>query len=224
MKRIIAFVLAAILLLFTFTACGKKVVTDEEGNTHVLVTRRGGEPAQDENGNLIEKVTNEDGEKVTQAVTFPRVTQNNKNEVENAYFKVKIPDDWTYDENINTFRIQHNGECKNSDGGVCEISAESAGHGDVDVLYNNRLGTENVLKEYQPDFVGEIKQYETKLFDLDVKAFSSKHTSGSTYYFFAFSYANAAVGITANVNDKCLANGFDIEKFITENFTLKKLG
>ena len=41
MKRIIAFVLAAILLLFTLTACGKKVITDEEGNTHVLVTRRG---------------------------------------------------------------------------------------------------------------------------------------------------------------------------------------
>lgn len=224
MKRIIAFVLAAALLLFTLTSCGKKVITDEEGNTHVLVTKRGGEPAQDENGNLIEKVTNADGEKVTQAVTYPRVTQNSKDEVENAYFKVKIPDDWTYDDSINTFRIQHDGKCKGTEGGVCEISAESAGHGDVDVLYNNRLGTETMLKEYQSDFVGEIKQYETKLFNLDVKAFSSKHSSGATYYFFVFSYANAAVGITALVNDECLANGFDIENFINENFTLKKLG
>lgn len=224
MKRIIAFVLAAALLLFTLTSCGKKVITDEEGNTHVLVTKRGGEPAQDENGNLIEKVTNADGEKVTQAVTYPRVTQNSKDEVENAYFKVKIPDDWTYDDSINTFRIQHDGKCKGTEGGVCEISAESAGHGDVDVLYNNRLGTETMLKEYQSDFVGEIKQYETKLFNLDVKAFNSKHSSGATYYFFVFSYANAAVGITALVNDECLANGFDIENFINENFTLKKLG
>lgn len=224
MKRIIAFALATILLLFTMTSCGKKVITDEEGNTHVLVTKRGGEPAQDENGNLIEKITNSDGEKATQPVTYPRVTQHKSDEIENAYFKVKIPKDWTYNSEINTFRIQHNGECKGTDGGVCEISVESAGHGDVNVLFNNRLGTETVLKEYQPDFVGEIKQYETKLFGLDVKAFSSRHNVGTTTYFFVFSYANAAVGISAAVNDKCAENGLDIENFISENFTLKNLG
>ena len=59
---------------------------------------------------------------------------------------------------------------------------------------------------------------------MDVKAYKSKYSSGSTVYFYVFAYAHAAVGIKAIIMDDCGNDGLDPEKFISEHFTLKKLG
>ena len=112
MKKAIALIAAAVMILTLFSACGDKIITDKEGNTHKIVTQKGGEPAQDEYGNLIEEVTNDNNEKVTQPVSYPEVTQTGKNEIQDAYFILEIPKDWYFDSEINKFRIQHDDESK----------------------------------------------------------------------------------------------------------------
>ena len=224
MKKAIALIIASMMILTLFSACGDKIITDKEGNTHKLVTQKGGEPAQDEYGNLIEEVTNDKNEKVTQAVSYPVVTQTGKNEIQDAYFIVEIPNDWYFDSEINKFRIQHDDESKKKSGAMCEISTEYSKNGDADLLYKNRLNNEKSLQVYQPDFVENIEEFETKLFGIDVKAYKSKYSSGSTVYFYTFAYAHSAVGIKAIIMDDCGNDGLDPEKFISEHFTLKKLG
>lgn len=224
MKKAIALIAAAVMILTLFSACGDKIITDKEGNTHKLVTQKGGEPAQDEYGNLIEEITNDKSEKVTQAISYPDVTQTGKNEIQDAYFIVDIPNDWYFDLEINKFRIQHDDESKKTSGAMCEISTEYSKTGDADKLYKDRLNNEKSLQVYQPDFVENIEEFETKLFGMDVKAYKSKYSSGSTVYFYVFAYAHAAVGIKAIIMDDCGNDGLDPEKFISEHFTLKKLG
>lgn len=224
MKRIIACLAVVILLISLFSGCGKTEIIDKEGNTHAAIKEKGGELAQDKYGNLLEEIEDENGKKVTQPFTYPDFIKNSKDEVQNAYFKIKLPNDWTFDESASKFKLQHQGECAKKGEAKCEITIDSAGHGDVEVYYANRLGTEKIIEESISDLITEIKEFETKLFGIQAKAFSCKYSTGSTIYYFTFQYAYAAIGINAIVMDTCQQSGFNIEEFIAQQFTLKDLG
>ncbi len=219
MKRNLAFLLAFMMIIFTFTACGSNTIVDKEGNEHNVVVEKG-EYVQDKLGNLIEEVTNAEGEKVTQPVSFPDVIQNSKKEIENAFFKVKIPSGWKYDETVKVFRIQHEDKCKETESGVCELSFDSSSTGDVDILYKYAFAKEQAVNLYQPEFVTGFEEFETKLFDKDVKAYKCKYDSGVSIYYYAFEHAYSALSIRLIVNDACL-DKLSPEEFISKNVTLK---
>lgn len=219
MKRTVAILLALIMIIFTFTACGNNVIVDKEGNEHVAVMKKG-EFVQDRYGNLIEEVTNFEGEKVTQPFSFPEIYKKDKNTIENAYFVIDVPSDWTYAENLSSFRIQHDSKCAEEGKAMCELSFESSSTGDVEVIFDNAYAIELHLQMLQPDFVTDVKKYETELFGKKAQAYSCKYSSGSTIYYYAFSHAYAAVGIKLIIGDEC-ADKISAEKFITEHVTLK---
>ncbi len=221
MKRIIAVLLVIITVMLTFSACGKgKEIVDKEGNTHVALTQKGGEYKQDKFGNLLEEATDYEGNDVTQPFSYPEMIESGKNEIQNAYFKIEVPSDWTYDENLKIFRIQHEGDCIKEDKAMCEISFDSSSTGDLDVIFDNAYANELHLQMIQPDFVKDVKTYTTKLFDKDVKAYSCKYASGSTVYFYAFTHAYVALSIKFILDDVC-AQKISPEEFIKENITLK---
>lgn len=72
MKKIIATALVLAITVLCFTACGSKVIdgtkmlTDSAGETYAVVTEENGELERDQAGNLVVKVTNENGKKVTE--------------------------------------------------------------------------------------------------------------------------------------------------------------
>ncbi|MBQ8228776.1 MAG: hypothetical protein IJZ88_07165 [Clostridia bacterium] len=220
MKRYIAIFISLIMIILTFSSCGNNnIIIDKEGNEHTAVIEKG-ELVQDKYGNLIEEVTNSEGNKVTQPFSFPEVYQKNKNTIENAYFVIDVPSGWTYAENLSSFRIQHDSKCAEEGKAMCELSFESSSTGDVEVIFDNAYAKELHLQMIQPDFVTDVKKYETELFGKDVQAYSCKYSSGSTIYYYAFSHAYAAVAIKLIIGDEC-ADKISAEKFITENVTLK---
>ncbi|MBQ8782853.1 MAG: hypothetical protein IJZ57_03675 [Clostridia bacterium] len=219
MKRTVAILLALIMIVLTFTACGDTIIVDKEGNEHIAVMKKG-HFVQDKYGNLIEEVTNAEGEKVTQPFSFPEVYQKDKNTIENAYFVIDVPSDWTYEENLSSFRIQHDSKCAEEGKAMCELSFESSSTGDVEVIFDNAYAIELHLQMLQPDFVTDVKKYETELFGKKAQAYSCKYASGSKIYYYAFAHAYAAVGIKLIIGDEC-ADKISAEKFITEHVTLK---
>ncbi len=220
MKRYIAILLALVTVILTFTACGDTVVVDKDGNEHIAVTKRGGDFVQDKYGNIIEEVTNESGETITQPFNFPEIYVKKENKIENAYFVIDVPKDWKYDENLNVFRIQHESKCSEDGKAMCEISFEKSTTGDVSVVYDNAYAREIVLQNRTNGIVGEVEKFETTLFGKEVKAYKCKYSTGSTVYFYAFAHAYAALGIKFIVGDEC-ADEISPEEFINENITLK---
>lgn len=220
MKKIIAVLLAVITVVLTFSACVSNKITDEEGNTHVAITEFGGKLKQDKFGNLIEKAETFEGEKVTQPFTYPEILETGRNKIENAWFKIDVPKDWYYDENLSIFRIQHDGKCIEKDKAMCEIQFDSSSTGDVTVLFNDHYSNEIALQLINASFVTDLKKFDTKLFDKEVKAYSCKYSTGSTIYFYAFKHAYVALSIKFIVDDAC-AGDFSAEEFIKENISLK---
>lgn len=220
MKRIIAVLLVIIMVALTFSACSDNVITDKEGNTHVALKEFGGDYKQDKFGNLIEEVTDNDGKKVTQPFTYPEMIESGKNEIQNAYFKIDVPEGWTYDENLKVFRIQHEGDTSESNKAMCEVQFNSSSTGDIEVIYDNAYASELALQLINSSLVTDIKEYETKLFDKEVKAYSCKYSTGSTAYFYAFTHAYVALSIKFIVSDVC-ADEINPEEFISENIKLK---
>lgn len=219
MKRYMAVLLALIMIVLTFTACGDTVIVDKDGNEHVALMEKG-EFVQDKYGNLIEEVENENGEKVTQPFDFPTIYVRDENTIENAYFVIDVPSNWTYDENANVFRIQHDSKCKDNGKAMCELSFEESTTGDVTVVYDNAYAREIVLQNRLPDVIGNVEKFETTLFGKEVSAYKCHYSTGSTVYFYAFAHAYAAIGIKFIVSDDC-AEKISPEEFITENITLK---
>lgn len=219
MKKYLAILLAFMMVIFTFTACNDNVIVDKEGNEHKILTD-GGEYVQDKYGNLIEEVTNADGEKVTQPVSYPDFIQNGKSEVENAYFVVDIPSGWSFDEAVKAFRIQHKDGCSENKDVFCEVSFEVEDSGDVQILLDNEYANELKLQLMQEDLVKDVEKFDTKLFGKDVKAYKCKYTTGSSVYFYAFSHAYTALGIKFIISDEC-AEKFTPEEFINKYITLK---
>lgn len=222
MKKPVAIIAAFVLILTAFTACKKyETIVDYEGNEHTLVLNKG-DYVQDENGNLIEKYRDEDGKEQTNPITFPNVI--NKNDyIENAFFKLKIPDGWKFDDTIRAFRIQHDGECTKS-GAVCEIYTEINPSGDVEDDYATKIARDRGVAILGSDAVSDIKEFKAALFGKECKAFSSRYNENCTHYCYVFGYSYASIAIQMLINDECMEDGFDPEDFLEEYFTLKEIG
>ena len=223
MKKAVAVLFIFVILLTLFTACKKKnIITDEEGNEHTIMMKKG-EYVQDELGNLVEKYTDEDGKKQTNIISFPDVIKRKDNEIENAYFKLKIPEGWKYDDSIRTFRIQHDGECTKS-GAVCEVYTEINKSGDVQDDYDTKIARDRGIAVLGSDIVSDVKEFEETLFGIECKGFSSRYNDNCTHYCFVFGYAHVSIAIQMTINDECVDEDYDPKDFIEEYFTLKDLG
>ncbi len=223
MKKAVSLLIIFVIFITAFTACKKdSMITDYEGNEHELIMKKG-EYVQDKFGNLIEKYKDEDGKKVTNPISFPAVIHRKNNQIENAYFKLTIPDGWKFDDSIRTFRIQHDGECTKS-GAVCEVYTEINKTGDVEDDYATKLARDKGIAFLGSDMVSDIKETEEKLFGIECKAFSSRYNENSTHYCFIFGYANVSIAIQMMINDECKDEDFDPVSFIEKYFTLKDLG
>ncbi len=222
MKRIIALVCAAVFMALSLTACGQKnIYVDRKGNTHKLVMKHG-DPVQDEYGNMIEKYVNSDGEKVTAPLMFPDVTKSGENELQNAYIKLNIPNDWSFDESTYAFRIKHK-DINNS--GVCEIFVEAQDHATLDEEYRRNLAAQEALNDVSDDgkYVENIEESETEIFGLKTKVFKSTQRNNITFYYYVFYYVRATVGFSFVMHDGCLGDKFDPKAFIEENVSLKTI-
>ncbi|MBQ7595872.1 MAG: hypothetical protein IJU45_04315 [Clostridia bacterium] len=223
MKKTVAAAMIFILMLTAFTACKKNnVITDYQGHEHTLVMKKG-EYVQDEFGNLVEKVTDENGKKQTNIISFPDVIQRKSNQIENAYFKLTVPAGWKFDEEIRKFRIQHDGECTKS-GAVCEVYTEVNSTGDVENDYATKLARDKGVAFLGSDMVSDIKETEEKLFGIECKAFSSRYNDNCTHYCYVFGYAHVSIAVQMLINDECKDEDFDPVSFIEKYFTLKDLG
>lgn len=221
MKRTIALICAVTLFALSFTGCKKTIISDENGVTHVLVMKKG-KPVQDEYGNLIEEYEDENGKKVTGPVTFPVVTKSDDNKIRNALIELNVPDGWTFNENIKAFRIQHTGKCETGAEGKCEINIEMQSSKTVDEEYKRKLAAQEAvgIVSGEDNIVTELKEYTTKLFGIETKAFKCRHYDTSTVYYFIFSYQKNTIGINFNLSDNCFGKDFDPESFISENMSL----
>lgn len=119
-----AVLLALASIITVFTACKKvdeNTLLYEEGGkiyyrkeagdeAYELVTDKNGVTVVDENGNMLWKVTNADGEDQTHPISFPHYLQDGKT-VSCQQFTIKCPKGW---QNIGNFKIM----LKNVDEGV----------------------------------------------------------------------------------------------------------
>ncbi len=218
MKKFVAILMVILTVALTLTGCGNDFITDKEGHTHVALKKKG-QYIQDEFGNLIEEIENDKGEKVTQPFTYPEMMETKKNQIENAYFKINVPENWTYDEKLKIFRLQHNDDSKAG----CEIQFDSNSSEDLDVIYKNAYAYELNLQLIDPTLVTDIEEYKTTLFGKEMKSYKCKYSTGSTIYFYSFLHAHVAVSIKFILMD-CCKDEINPEEFIEEYITLKNLG
>lgn len=104
-KQVLAIMLATLLILTTFAACGKKylVYTDDAGVEHPVLTDAEGNTMVNEFGQIVigvtdsrgHLVTDENGENETRAVAFPSAIVKG-NLYETANFKWEVPEKLWY--------------------------------------------------------------------------------------------------------------------------------
>lgn len=220
MKRTIALICTAVLIALLLASCGEKtVIIDENGVSHTLVTKKGGDPVQDEYGNMIEEYTNDEGETVTAPFTFPVVTQNGKHAIRNAFISLNIPNEWEYDESIKAFRLQHK-DCGHD--AVCQMEVETQGNMTVEEEYMRKIAAQKALTfvDGDEDIVSDLDEFTTKIFGLETKAFKCTQQNGIVYYYYIFLYSNNTIGFSFVMNDDCFEKNFDPEAFIKENVSL----
>lgn len=116
-KKTIALFCVFLVVLAGFAACKKRspygaVIVDQQGMEHVIMTDANGVTVIDENGNLVEVMTNsadkkpiaaptengtvspaQAGSYETHTVTFPGVVENGET-VEDAFCSVTLPEGW----------------------------------------------------------------------------------------------------------------------------------
>lgn len=221
MKRAIALICAVVFITLIFSGCKKDIITDRHGVTH-KVEMKHGEFLQDKYGNLIEKCTNENGEEQQDVVFFPVVVKTGKRVIENAFLKMKIPEGWNFNENINVFRIQHK-ECP--DEITCEVTVDVTDEYDLKSLYARDLAAKQIIAEATGDTEAatDFKTLDGKIFGKETMGFTCKLYDDSTFYYYAFSYSNQIISFSIIMNNQCIKSGFDPKEFITENVTLKKI-
>ena len=101
-KKIIAVACVLLVLVAAFTACGKAIVTGDNGMEYEAVTDEEGNTVVNENGDIVVYVTDVDGNYVedangepqTNSVTFPSAVVH-ADRVETANYFLLIPEDWT---------------------------------------------------------------------------------------------------------------------------------
>jgi len=94
-----------------FTQDGKLYYrVDSEGDAHELVTDENGVTVVDDNGNMIWKVTDAEGNEATQPVSFPNF-MNEGNKISCQQFTITCPSGWESSSDIN-FRLKNVAENK----------------------------------------------------------------------------------------------------------------
>lgn len=114
-KKAIALLSAALVLASMFAACEKhsrygRLIVDSRGMEHVIMTDKDGVTVCDENGNLVEILTDSSGKPIpleavdgvepsegeyqTHPVTFPNLIKDGQ-KVEDAFCEVTVPDGWS---------------------------------------------------------------------------------------------------------------------------------
>ncbi|MCQ2471582.1 MAG: hypothetical protein MJ147_06040 [Clostridia bacterium] len=221
MKRATAIICAVVFIVLMFSGCKNNVFVDDLGNTH-KVEMKHGKPVQDKYGNMIEKYTDENGEKQEAVVTFPVAKMDGKHAIESAFIKMNIPDGWFFNENVKVFRIQHK-DCP--DENTCEITVETNDKYTLDEMYNRDIAAKQAIEIATGDSEAatDFKESTTKLFGKDAKSFTCKIYDKSTFYYYIFSYKHVTVSVNFILNNQCIKAGFDPEQFIKENISLKKI-
>lgn len=119
-KKIIALFCVVILMASVFSACGKKLYTQEiNGIKQPVVTNESGEIVTDIEGYFAvyvtdasgEKVTLENGEDNTNYVKPPKAIVNPNNTVSTNNFTIKIPDGWFVEENGTLYKKDTDNKC-----------------------------------------------------------------------------------------------------------------
>lgn len=101
-KKIIAVACVLLVLVAAFTACGKAIVTGDNGMEYEAVTDEEGNTVVNENGDIVVYVTDVDGNYVedangepqTNSITFPSVIAH-EDRIETANYILLIPEGWT---------------------------------------------------------------------------------------------------------------------------------
>lgn len=98
MKKSLALVLALMTVLFCFAGCNKYKGTEEiaagDGQTHYIVTERGGGLATNANGDFVEAYTDADGKKQTMPVDLSTALVYN-NTIYLKDFRISLPEGWS---------------------------------------------------------------------------------------------------------------------------------
>lgn len=112
-KQVLAILLATLLILTTFAACGKKylVYTDADGITHPVLTDAEGNTMLNEYGQIVVGVTEKNGKLVTdangeyetRAILFPSSIANG-NVFETPHFKMTVPEKQWYFEDTTLYK------------------------------------------------------------------------------------------------------------------------
>lgn len=162
-KQVLAILLATLLILTTFAACGKKylVYTDADGITHPVLTDAEGNTMLNEYGQIVVGVTEKNGKLVTdangeyetRAILFPSSIANG-NVFETPHFKMTVPEKQWYFEDTTLYK-------KDSE---CYASIDS---------FENRtlqqsIETEKKILQQLEEEMGEQIRYEIQDFSLSV--------------------------------------------------------
>lgn len=220
---VVALVLVAVIV-FVVARGRKEVIVDNNGQTHIVVTDFWGNFVQDEYGNLFEKVTDDQGNKVTKGYIFPdRVVNKSGNKIENAFISLKIPKGWADFCTNDLIAIQHEGPCMDSNKPQCEIKIRYDIMADPNALYATEKGLARGYTE-KIDGFADLKEYETEIFGLKARAMS--YTSGhgeGTYYYYIVEQGLALFEIRAYACNSCFDEASLIEQ-MEKAYTLKNLG
>ena len=225
MKKTLIILSASVALLgIGLTACGKSdVITDKDGKTHVIVTQKGGDVAQDPWGNLYEKVTDQDGKTVTQVYDFPVIKTNRfKSKVENGVLTVDVPGGWEVSDST-VMRLRHKkGNCVKADEAPCQIEFTYRSDRTRDEVYELYTKYISKLRSVSEDISAE-KSFEVKICGIGAKAFSyHMDNADSTVYYFCVAKGETVVEITADIYDECYDEK-SITELINSCVTLKEL-
>lgn len=222
----VALILVAVVV-FVIVRGRKDIIVDKYGQTHIVVTNFWGEFVQDEYGNLFEKVTDENGNKVTRGYIFPdRVVNKKGNKIENAFIKLRIRDDWTDFSHNDYLSIQHEGNCANNTT-HCQVEIRYDIMADSNQLYAKEKGLARGYTEKISQYYSNLKEYETEIFGLKARAMSynvKTDDSDGVIYYYLVEQGLAAFEIRVHAEKSCFATEADIIKAIEKSYKLKDLG
>ena len=222
----VALILVAVIV-FVVVRGRKDIIVDNFGQTHIVVTNFWGEFKQDEYGNLFEKVTDEQGNKVTKGYIFPdRVTNKKGDKIENAFIKLHIRKNWADFSHNDFLSIQHEGNCANNET-HCQVDIRYDIMADENMLYNKEKSFARAYVEKIPTVYGNFKEYETEIFGLSARAMSytvkSDNSEGTVYYYIV-EQGLAAFEIRVHAENSCFASEEEMIKEIEKSYKLKDLG
>lgn len=226
MKKYLVAVSALILVLSVLlTSCGKKnVYVDDEGNSHKFITNDDGSRKLDRFGNFYEVVTDKNSKTTaTQLYAYDSVSTNKaKSVVENQFIKIKVPNDWKFEETSNKILLHHSGKCTKAGDAACEISIDSSVSLGVDALYEKKISPARWLTEYSGE-CGKLNEYDTKVLGCSAKAFSyTLNETDMTCCNYFFKKGVYTVNIEVFAYKDCYTEE-QILELLTEICTLKNL-